>query len=382
MKIAYIGDFINHGKSLAPTGTSIVFLLSTFQEVESIDVYCPIENEHVEEVTVPPKIRLIEAYKYDSVYSLLNLLKLHNSHYDKVLFNILSTAFGNSSVSNAFGISIPIILVKLFGMDNIEVIYHNSVFTNDIEKLGYTGIYDKIRGRALGKIEKELFKTVSTFVLLHVYKDRIDRSIGKNKVRFLNVRYLEAMATTFLNDGDNKQELEINTSNRIPVILLHGNWGPQKNIDLAIDSLEKIKTEGLDFKLRISGGINHHFPEYEKHFMNVLERHGFGSNYSGFVDEKDILDLFLTSDLLLLPYNTPGGHSAVLEQAIFFEIPTVAIDFPEYREQADGVGFVTLCSREEFHSIVKEVLSKLETRENLEIQPKIIEVTNNIKRLI
>ena len=89
MKIAYVGDFLNHGKSLAPAGTSIVFLLSMLEEVESIDVYCPIENEHVEPITVPSKVRVMETYNYDKAFSLVKLLNIRHSPYDKIIFQVI-----------------------------------------------------------------------------------------------------------------------------------------------------------------------------------------------------------------------------------------------------------------------------------------------------
>lgn len=334
-----MGDFVSHGKSLAPTGTSIVFLLSTIEEVESIDVYCPKQNEEIETITLPPKIRLIEAYRYDSAFSLLKLLRLRRSSYDKIIFNILSTAFGNSSISNAVGISIPIVFARIFGMNNVEVIYHNSVLTNNMTKLGYTSVYDQFRSRILRIIEISMFKNVETFVLLKLYKGRIDQILNKNEVKFLSAKYLEAFATVFLNEVQYKETISIDRTNKVPRILLHGNWGPQKNIELAITALSKIREDGCRFDLTITGGINHHFPEYEEHFMNILTQYNFISSYKGSITEREIYRIFTTSDLLLLPYNTPGGHSAVLEQAIFFEVPTVAIDFPEYREQGGGCRF-------------------------------------------
>ena len=64
MKVAYVGDFINHGKSLQTIGTSIVILLSLLESVESIDVYCPKENKDTEEFEFPPKVRLLESCRY------------------------------------------------------------------------------------------------------------------------------------------------------------------------------------------------------------------------------------------------------------------------------------------------------------------------------
>ncbi|MEM4115060.1 MAG: hypothetical protein QXP59_03530, partial [Saccharolobus sp.] len=71
MKIAYVGDFINHGKSLQTTGTPIVILLSLLKEVDAIDVYCPVQNKFIEDFALPKKVKLLPLYKYDSPLSIL-----------------------------------------------------------------------------------------------------------------------------------------------------------------------------------------------------------------------------------------------------------------------------------------------------------------------
>ena len=164
MRIAYIGDFINHGKFLAPTGTSIVLLLSEIPDVEAIDVYCPTLNPETEPFKEPEKIKIIESYNYNDPVSIVKLLKVRKKYYDKIIFNIMSTAFGNSNLSNLTGLLIPLMMRTMFRKDNIEVIYHNSVYTNDISKLGYDSYYDKLRSIILGIVEREIFKSVRTFV--------------------------------------------------------------------------------------------------------------------------------------------------------------------------------------------------------------------------
>jgi glycosyltransferase involved in cell wall biosynthesis len=382
MKIAYVGDFLNHGKSLAPTGTSIVFLISMMEEVESIDVYCPVENEHVEQITLPSKIRVIETYRYDKASSLMKLLAMCHSSYDKIIFNLLPTAFGNSSITNAFGICTPIILVKLLRMHNVEVVYHNSVFTNDIRRLGYTSKYDRFRSGMLKIIERSIFKNVPSFVLLKIYKDRLHYALKDDKVRYMNAMYLEAVSTVFLNDMQETDAVAVKRDKKIPTILLHGSWGPQKNIELGIETLDRIRKDGINFNLIITGGINHHFPEYKRHFTEILDRYNFAGCYKGPVTEKEIFALFTTSDLLLLPYNTPGGHSAILEQAIFFELPTIAIDFPEYREQAEGVETVKLVKPDKFYNAVRNGILRGSETDRISIKEKLDFTLENMKVLI
>ena len=385
MRIAYIGDFINHGKFLVPTGTSVVLLLSEISDVEVIDVYCPTLNAKIEPFEVPEKIKIIESYDYDNPGSIVKLLQLRKKNYDKIIFNIMPTAFGNSNLSNLAGLLIPLMLKTIFRKNNTEVIYHNSVYTNDISRLGYDSYYDKLRSIILGLVEREIFKSLRTFVFLQLYKDRITRKIGKNQLRILNGRYLEAMATVYANGIYCKDYFTLPRKDQLPLILMHGSWGPQKNIELGLHALSELRKQDLNFDLIISGGINHHFENYETQFNLLLEKsNGIVKQYLGPVREADILSLFTMADLLILPYNTPGGRSAILEQAIFFEVPTIAMDFPEYREQVDGISFVRLISSGDNLKLTANELLQNGTIRNsrINVKEKIQQAVNNIQELL
>lgn len=385
VRIAYIGDFINHGKLLAPTGTSIVLLLSKIPDVEVIDVYCPTLNAKTEPFREPDKVTIIESYSYDDPVSIVKLLNVRKKYYDKVIFNIMPTAFGNSSLSNLTGLLIPLMLRILFRRNSIEIIYHNSVYTNDISKLGYDSHYDKLRSFILGIVEKGMFKSVKTFVFLQLYKDRITRKIGNNQVGVLNGRYLEAITTVYMNCAYDHDHLPLPERDELPRILMHGSWGPQKNIEWGLNALLELKKRGFDFDLIISGGINHHFIEYEKEFNLLLNKYNkIIKQYLGLVKEVDIMKLFTRADLLILPYNTPGGHSAVLEQAIFFELPAIAIDFPEYKEQSEGISFVKLAiSRKDLEEYASDFLINIRNRgSEINIKGKKVQAINNVKVLL
>lgn len=382
MKVAYIGDFINHGKSLQTIGASIVILLSMLGEVDAIDVYCPAENNNAEEFELPPKVRLFESYRYDDILSILRLLKIPWNEYDVTIFNMLPTGFGNGTIANATALFIPIFLSKLFRQNNVKVIYHNSVFTNDIRTLGYNSLFDKIRSFFLGIVEKNLFKNVNSFVLLELYKRRIDRSIGKNRVQVLKANYLEAITTLYINKVLNAKYLETKKTG-IPTVLMHGSWGPQKNIEMALSALRFLKQKGIEFRLIISGGLNHHFPDYGDIFRNILSSYSdIIDRYIGSVKERDIMNLFLEADLLILSYNTPGGHSGVLEQAIFFEVSTIVIDFPEYREQASNASSVVFSDISNFTLLLRKYIKSLARKSCISVIDKILTAKGGVVALL
>lgn len=382
MKIAYIGDFINYGKTLQTSGTPIVILLSFREDVSSIDVYCPKENENKEEFELPNKVKIISCYEYDNAISIFKLLKIPWDNYDKVIFNLLPTGFGEGILANITALMLPLLGTKILRRTQIEVIYHNSVFTNDVKKLGYDSPLDKIKTFFLGILERSIFKNVQTFVLLETYKNRISQFIGKNKVNAINAKYLEAITTVYLNNSLDLEKITHN-HNSVQTILMHGFWGPQKNLDFALSTLRKLRKNGKNFKLILSGGINHHFKEYENNFKLMIKSQGdIIDKYLGFIKEREIMGLFLSVDLLILPYNTPGGHSGVLEQAMFFEVPTISFDFPEYKEQSGGSTNVKLTSIDCFSKTIDEQLIDLNGFDIICIKEKLLEAQFNLSALL
>jgi hypothetical protein len=94
------------------------------------------------------------------------------------------------------------------------------------------------------------------------------------------------------------------------------------------------------------------------------------------------MKIFLKANLLLLPYNIPGGHSGVLEQAIFFEVPTIAIDFPEYREQTIGIENVVLIGSNALNSELIIKYLKTDPVREINVMGKILESQRHIKCIL
>ena len=113
-----------------------------------------------------------------------------------------------------------------------------------------------------------------------------------------------------------------------------------------------------------------------KSYSNVIYK------YLGYVKEKELIDVFINSNVILLPYKTPGGHSGVLEQAMFFNVSVIAFDFPEYREQSEGNNMVKLIRQEDLGSALIDTLNSITKNSYINIENKIKLVRNNIKSIL
>ena len=326
LNVAYVGDLLNHGLSIPSFGSAIIYLLSRSNKVDNIDAFCPVLNGN-ETYRVPSNVNIQELYNQESTFTYLRLFKIKWSKYDLIIVNMHPTSFGIGSVQNGMGLIFPLFL-KLLQTSKVKVIYHNSAFTNDIKSLGYVGLFNKVRAWLLKVLEKEIFKNLDTYVLLGIYKKRLNKKIKNNKIHILQFNQIEAVPTIFLNKLEQTKSISLSFNNP-PNILLVGNWGPQKNLKLALSSLEKIKKMGYNFNLIIGGQINKNFKDFKEEYEGLLERFsGIITENRGYIAEIDMNDLFSRSDILLLPYNAPGGHSGVLAMGLFFNCAVVSIDFP------------------------------------------------------
>ncbi len=363
MRLAFVGNFLNYGSSLITINTAIVYLLAELEETDCIDVYCHLPNDRMEEDYVPDKVNIFPIYDSKRPLSTLNLYVVNWKKYDSVVFNLLPTTFGRSSIANLIGLTAPTVLSKL-GNKNIKIIYHNSTITNDFRKLGYNSSKDKIRSLVLSWVEKLMFQTVPTFFPVSIYVDLVRHKIKGAKVNYINLRYFEGLTTIFINRKNGVESIETSSKPcNEKVLLLHGYWGPQKNLELALSSLKKIRDEGIAFHLILSGKVNSNFQSYNDEFKDVVEKYSSIINERiEYVTEKDIMWLFLKTDMVIIPYNTPGGHSGVMETAITFNKDVLCISHPEYEEQAKGIANICLTSPEDFFVKLKSYILSAELR--------------------
>ncbi len=352
MNIAYVGNFHNFGYSGASITTAMVYLTSELKEVESIDVFCAYPNTEREETFIPDKVKIKPTFNPKKPLSTLNLYGIKWKNYDRVVFNIMPTSFGKSSLLNMLGLLAPYILTKL-GNSNIRVVYHNSTFTNDVEKLGYNSRMDRFKKFILSKVEMRMFISVPTYMPLRLYVNKILSKNKKALVKYIDMRYFDGVPTIYMNALSKTQFID-KTENSKKTVLLYGYWGPQKNLEFALKNLSELRKEGIEFHLILGGGFNNNFPVYVDYFNELVKKYcNTIDERIGYISDKGILKLFLHSDLVVIPYNTPGGHSGVLDTSIAFYNDVLCIRHPEFEEQSSGFDNIILTDPEHFHEYLK-----------------------------
>lgn len=329
IRLGLFGSFYPFVDRLSTTTTGLVTLLGMSDKVESLFVFCPTNSSMPAAVEIP-KIKLIPSWKYDSVFSLIKtmyeMMKMRGV-VDIYVFNIFLTSFGRSKVTNAIGLLIPTLISRLSGK-RVCTYLHNSIETQDVEKLGYkdTWFVKKVASR----LEWLIARNTLLIVPLKSQASILE-SMFRTSVRSLAVPYVEGINGFISNSNENMEfgRWERRTFN----YLLFGSWGPQKDLNGALKIFKEVLDEGHEIHVIVAGNANSNFPHYTEEIERLIGLFPAPNiEWIKAVPEELVPALFLNSDVLFLPYRAAGGYSAVMNVGAFYGIKIVAYDIPELKE--------------------------------------------------
>ena len=143
---------------------------------------------------------------------------------------------------------------------------------------------------------------------------------------------------------------------------------------------------GVKFKLIIAGDINVHFPS-----LNV-RINGLFKTYSeiiyqnlGRIKEKDLMNMYLNSDLIIIDYNAPGGFSSVIASAMFFQKFIISRRFDEFVSQTKDYDKIIFYNENELEMTIRKYIDKVHPQigtEEIYILNKIEKMKIEIKSIL
>lgn len=374
-----ICNIFNHGHTYDEWSTSFIIGMSKISWVNNITLIVPPSNGG-NEIILPKKCKVLDIMDYEKPLRMSRLvLKIMKIPGDPVIVVYGPTAFGSKSLSNLIGMLLPILISKI-AHKNVKIINQGSVYTHDVESLGYDTLFDKLRKSTVLFIEKFVYSRIKTYFQLDYYKNIVSQKIGKKCVAgVIKSDYIDPIATLSINGMDSLEHISRNKKGAKINILLHGFWGPQKDPKVALEAISKLKKNYLNICLTVSGGINNHFPGYEVHFNNLLLKYDcIIDKYLGYVNEKDLVSLFLNNEIVLMPYRVSGGQSGVLEMASFFENIVVCTDLPEFREERKS-DLIILTDLSNFDQSIQMAIERIDQiPQTISVSDKINLVIKNI----
>jgi glycosyltransferase involved in cell wall biosynthesis len=272
-----------------------------------------------------PEYDVVRCWRFDSLANPARLLKIiHEIKPDVVWFNLLFSTFGTNPVAAFSGLTQPA-LVRLSGRYTHVTLHHlmDNINLSD-SGVRFPNLY-RIAGSAATRM---LLMANSISVLLPVYRRTlIDKYRGENvHFRAHGILGGRPEPPDFSQRGNPEHR-----------ILAFGKWGTYKRLDLLLQAFEHLSSQMSNIRLIIAGGNHPSTPGYIESVAESLK----GTSrveFTGYVEEEDIPNLFRHASVLVLPYSSATGASGVAHLACEFGVPIISAGINDFREMAFDEG--------------------------------------------
>jgi glycosyltransferase involved in cell wall biosynthesis len=117
-------------------------------------------------------------------------------------------------------------------------------------------------------------------------------------------------------------------------ILAIGHWGTYKRLETLMAAFPKVVEKIPDAKL-IVAGANHHTRAGYWESIRAAQPSHLPIEFLGYVPEEDIPDLYQSTSVVVMPYDSATGSSGPAHQACEFGIPIVCADLHDFHGMAE-----------------------------------------------
>jgi glycosyltransferase involved in cell wall biosynthesis len=270
-----------------------------------------------------PGFDVIRCWKFNSLTTPVRLLStIRKLKPDVVWFNLVFSSFGTPKypIAAFAGLSAPA-LTRVLGYYT-HITLHHIIEHVDFAAAGVRKV--RLFRLASEMATRTLLKANSVSVLLSGYRRTLVEKYSAENVLLGTHGTLAPCPTPpdFAQRG--------NPDHRILAI---GHWGTYKRLETLIDAFPAVLKRVPNAKL-IIGGANHHTkPKYWESIRESLSPNS-GVEFRGYIPEEAIPDLFRTSTVVVMPYDSATGSSGPAHQACEYGVPIVCADLPDFRDMA------------------------------------------------
>lgn len=275
---------------------------------------------HFEQSQEIPGFHVIRCWKFGSLATPVRLLQtIRRLKPDVVWFNLVFSSFGTPE--NPFaafaGLSVPA-LTRAAGFYT-HITLHHIIEHIDFANAGVRR--ERIFRMATDVATWALLKADSVSVLLSNYRRTLMKKYSAQNI----LVGTHGTFTTISRPPDFSRR-----NNPDQRILAFGHWGTYKRLETLVAAFPKVLEKCPEARL-IIGGANHPMaPGYQESVRDLLPRN-LPVQFLGYVPSKDVPDLFRTSSVLVMPYDSSTGSSGPAHQACEYGVPIVCADIPDFR---------------------------------------------------
>lgn len=116
-------------------------------------------------------------------------------------------------------------------------------------------------------------------------------------------------------------------------ILAIGHWGTYKRLETLMEAFPMVLEKVPNARLVVAGANHHTKAGYWESIRAAQPAH-LRIEFRGYVPEEDIPDLYRSTSIVVMPYDSATGSSGPAHQACEYGVPIVSADIPDLREMA------------------------------------------------
>lgn len=116
-------------------------------------------------------------------------------------------------------------------------------------------------------------------------------------------------------------------------ILAIGHWGTYKRLECLMKAFPALLKKVPDAKLVVAGANHHTKPGYWES-IRAAQPPGLPIEFRGYVPEAAIPELYQSTSIVVMPYDSATGSSGPAHQACEYGVPIVCADLEDFREMA------------------------------------------------
>jgi len=334
MKICLVGTFPPSGRQLNEYAFHIARELRRHEDIELTILSDELTecdfatDEHgnpipIEQQAELPGYNVVRCWKFGSLSNPVRLLKeIRRIDPDVVWFNLVFSSFAtpDKPVAAFAGLSVPA-LVRAAGYFTHITLHHILEHVD----FGAAGVKRERLFRVGTQFAtRALLKASSVSVLLPGYHQTLLTKYGAKNVLLGTHGIFGTTATPpdFSKRG--------NPDKRILAI---GHWGTYKRLETLMEAFPKVLARVPNARLVVAGANHHTKAGYWESIREAQPKH-LPIEFRGYVPEDDIPELFQSTSILVLPYDSATGSSGPAHQACEYGVPVVSADLPDFRAMA------------------------------------------------
>ena len=300
-----------------------------------------------------PEFNVVRCWKFGSVGNPARILKAVRAiKPDVVWFNLVFSSFAtpDNPFAAFFGLSAPA-LTRAAGFYTHVTLHHILEHVNfaaaGIRREGMLRMGSELATRAL-------LRAHSVSVLLpHYRRTLVEKYSARNVLLGTHGTFAAKPAPPDFSKRGNP-DLRI---------LAIGHWGTYKRLETLMEAFPAVVEKVPNARLLVAGANHHTKPGYWESIREAQPKH-LPIDFLGYVAEEDIPELFATTSILVLPYDSATGSSGPAHQACEYGVPIVSADISDLREMVtDEDMAVSFFNKGDAGHLAKELTTILQSPE-------------------